>query len=140
MATWTGAELNAAKVVLADEATRLLHGGECLSAIHATAQSLFASGGGGDLDSLEKMPLLRSTALGAMLGSSGVPVVELLLGAGMVSSKAEGKRLIKAGGARVNDAKVEEEGARVTEKDFDEQGRLKLSSGKKKHVLVVVGE
>jgi tyrosyl-tRNA synthetase len=45
------------QILLADEATRLLHGDDCLTQIHATTESLFASGGAGDLDSLPKFEI-----------------------------------------------------------------------------------
>jgi tyrosyl-tRNA synthetase len=130
MGTWEGAELNAAKVILADEATRLLHGGECLEQIHATAQSLFAGGKGGkvDLDSLPRVEIE---------GAFPIPVVDLLVKAAFAASKGEAKRLIKGGGARVNDEKVTDEGAVVGAGDFVE-GVMKLSSGKKNHCLVVL--
>ena len=126
---WEGSELNAAKILLADEATRLLHGDECLVQIHATVDSLFAGGSGGsDLESLPKV----------FVDSDSVSVVDLLVLAGMSASKGEAKRLIKGGGARVNDEKVTAESAVVSTSDFGTDRRLKLSSGKKSHCLVVL--
>lgn len=136
MSHWEGAELNAAKVRLADEAVGLLHGTECLAAIHATAQTLF-SGSGSDLSSLEKV-LLDPDAAAAVTGGKGVGVVELLVHAGFASSKGEARRLIKGGGARVNDEKVSEDAAEVSLRDFDADGRLKLSSGKKNHKVIAL--
>lgn len=134
IATWEGAELNAAKVILADEATTLLHGAACLPQIHATAQTLFAGGGKGggkvDLDSLPRV---------AIDGSFPIPVVDVLVRAEFASSKGEAKRLIKGGGARVNDEKVSDEGAVLTATDFVD-GHMKLSSGKKNHCLVVLNK
>lgn len=126
---WEGSELNAAKVLLADEATRLLHGEDCLAQIHATVDSLFAGGSGGsDLDSLPKV----------YVDSDSVSVVDLLVKAGMSTSKGEAKRLIKGGGARVNDEKVTSEAAMVGAADFGSDKKLKLSSGKKSHCLVIL--
>jgi tyrosyl-tRNA synthetase len=130
MAQWTGAQLNSAKVRLADEATALLHGPDCLKQIHATAAALFgAPGATTDLDSLPRIPLGRSL-------ESGVTVVELLIKASMAMTKSEARRLIKGGGARINDQKVNDENATVRLEDFDAEGLLKLSSGKKNHVLI----
>ena len=56
----------------------------------------------------------------------------------MATSKSEAKRLIKAGGARINDDKVVDENMGVTMTNFDGEGKLKLSSGKKKHALIVL--
>jgi tyrosyl-tRNA synthetase len=126
---WEGSELNAAKILLADEATRLLHGEECLVQIHATVDSLFAGGSGGsDLESLPKV----------FVDIDSVSVVDLLVLAGMSTSKGEAKRLIKGGGARVNDEKVTSEAAVVSSSDFGTERRLKLSSGKKSHCLVML--
>jgi tyrosyl-tRNA synthetase len=67
-----------------------------------------------------------------------IPVYELLLKADMATSKSEARRLIKQGGAKVNDEKVVDELYDVTVDSFDDQGKLKLSSGKKKHVIVLL--
>lgn len=134
MGKWEGSELNKAKVILADEATRLLHGSDCLDQIHATVSALFA-GQGEDLDSLPKVPLTAVEVVA--LEGEGISIVDLIIRAGFAASKAEAKRMIKAGSARINGEKVSDEAARVVVKDFDEAGKLKLSSGKKKHALVL---
>ena len=126
---WKGSELNAAKILLADEATRLLHGNDCLAQIHATVDSLFAGGSGGaELESLPKFTVSEGS----------MSVVDLLVLAGMSTSKGEAKRLIKGGGARINDEKVTSESAMVALADFGTESRLKLSSGKKSHCLIVL--
>ena len=132
MEKWEGAELNAAKVVLADSATSALHGPQCLDQIHATIASLFSNSDASNMDALDKYSVADNEKLEA-----GIPVVDLLIIVGMASSKGEAKRLIKAGGARVNDEKVVDEHATVCKSDFDEHGRLKLSSGKKKNALIL---
>ena len=85
------------------------------------------------MDSLDKFKVSDT-----MNVDTGVLVVDILVLSGMVASKGEGKRLIKAGGARINDNKISDEAAQIFRKDFDEMGRLKLSSGKKKNVLIVL--
>jgi len=149
MSHWEGAQLNAAKVVLADAATTMLHGQECLAGIHSTVEALFAakSGpGGADLASLPVVRMEAEAASKMRAAGQGLPVVELLVLTDMVSSNAEARRLIRGGGARVNDVKVSDERAVVSALDFcldvsgssaDEQ-HLKLSSGKKKHKVVVL--
>lgn len=147
----TGAELNAVKVVLADEVTRLLHGEDCLAAIHQTVKGVFAqqqqgSGSGnngsssGDL--LESLPQVQLSPedISASGGEAGavVSVVELLIKGGFATSKNAARRLISLGGARVNDVSVTDEAAVVAlNKDFDTHGRLKLSGSKKKHVVIL---
>jgi len=137
MERWEGAELNKAKELLADEATKLLHGEACLAQIHDTVKTLFAGGAGADLSSLPRFALTASEGQDVRDGK-GVLVVDLLIKAGLAASKGEAKRLIKAGGARVNDEKVSDEAAVVSAGGFDTEGRLKLSSGKKTHVLIAM--
>ena len=62
----------------------------------------------------------------------------MLVLAEFATTKSEARRLIKNGGARINDVKVDNDTATVSKTDFDELGRLKLSSGKKNHVVVVL--
>ncbi len=138
----SGAELNAVKVVLADETTRMLHGDACLPGIHHTVQALFAaqsatSCAASDLESLEQVTLLTSDFSDRGTGKCTVPVVDLLMKAGFAASKNAARRLIAQGGAKVNDEKIDDEAALVSEKDFDANGRLKLSGSKKKHVVIV---
>lgn len=130
-----GAELNEIKVILADEATKLLHGEECLHDIHSTVSSLFGSGGGDDLDSLAKFSLEKDDI---EVESNGVLVINMLVKANLVKSKGEARRLIRGGGVKVNDEKVLDEMAEVKIDKFDDQGRLKISAGKKKHALIVL--
>jgi tyrosyl-tRNA synthetase len=65
-------------------------------------------------------------------------VVDLLVKAQMATSKNAARRLIKNGGARINDQKVTSDTVILSQQDFDEKGRLKLSSGKKNHVVLVL--
>ena len=130
MEKWTGAELNTAKKILADETTTLLHGSECLESIHTTAANLFSAGSSGGTSDLDSLPQVK-------LSNHGITVVEALVEAELAKSKAEAKRLIKAGGARVNGDKIEDEMALLDSSAWDEEGRIKLSSGKKKHVVLL---
>ena len=127
---WEGSELNSAKILLADEATKLLHGDECLEKIHNTVNSLFANGGNGGSD-LESLPKI-------FIDNDKISVIDLLIKAGMSSSKGEAKRLIAGGGARINGEKVTSDSAEVSLLDFGADRRLKLSSGKKSHCLIVL--
>lgn len=137
-----GSELNRVKVILADEATKLLHGEDSLEAIHQTVASLYAAGsrsGTDNVESLAKIQLDKDDFVMNTVGNRlSIPVYELLLKADMATSKSEARRLIKQGGAKVNDEKVVDELYDVTIESFDEQGKLKLSSGKKKHVIVLL--
>lgn len=134
-----GSDLNRVKRVLADEATALLHGRECLTQIHATVDSLFASKGGPeDLGSLQQIQLSDGD-LSKDENSSDVSisVADALVKASMTKSKNEARRLIKLGGIKINDEKVDDEYHLLHRKDFDEQGRLKITSGKKKNSVLL---
>jgi len=125
-----GAEINDAKIVLANEATTLCHGAASARNAAETAHRTFVEGGlGGDLPVLE----IERAELAA-----GIPVYELLRRSGLAASNGEARRLIKGGGARLNDATIEDEGYRVTEADRDANGVVKLSFGRKKHAVVRV--
>lgn len=120
-----GQEINEAKKILADEATSLLHGRECLPGIHEAVKTLFEAGSG-DMSSIPEI----------LLGSvppEGLGVFDLFVQSGLATSKGEARRLMQGGGMRVNDQVVSEE-VTYTQSAFP----LKLSSGKKKHLLAKV--
>jgi tyrosyl-tRNA synthetase len=129
-----GAALNDVKIILADEATKMLHGAECLPGIHATIKSLFSGAKGEDLDCLPVVSLMNEDLIAEQ--TAEIAVVDVLIKAQFVDSKAEGRRMIKGGGIRINDEKLTDDYAKLTKSSFDNYGRLKLSSGKKKHVVV----
>lgn len=126
-----GAEINEAKKVLAFEATKLCHGEAAAKEAEETARKTFEQGGVG-----EDLP---SITIGKGELDEGLPVITALVQSGLVSSNGEAKRLIKGGGARVNDNKVEAEDLALTSSDLQGDGYIKLSAGKKKHALVRVG-
>ena len=122
-----GAELNEAKKVLATEVTRLCHGDAAAETAAETARKTFEEGAlGDDLPSIH-VPLARLQA--------GIPAFELFREAALAASNGEARRLIKGGGARINDAKVDSETAAVSAADLKD-GVIKLSAGKKRHALV----
>jgi tyrosyl-tRNA synthetase len=123
-----GAEINAAKVILADAVTGLLHGAEAAAAAAATAREVFEKGGiGEDLPTVE---------LSAEEISDGVTVAHLLVRAGLVKSGKEAKRLILEGGARLNDEIVLDTGAVVQASLLTDP--VKLTAGRKRHARVVL--
>jgi tyrosyl-tRNA synthetase len=125
-----GAEINAAKKVLATEATALLHGHEAAAAAAETARQTFAGDG-----VAETLPThhVSADALAA-----GIGVVRLLVDSGLCTSLGEARRLIRGGGGRVNDAAVVDEAAVLTAADLRD-GAAKLSAGRKHHRLIRVG-
>ncbi len=128
LAALKGQEINEAKKVLATEATALLRGREAADAAAETARKTFEEGTtGGDLPTLE-IPRAEFDA--------GAPVLGLFVKAGLVTSNGEARRQIKGGGLRVNDVAVADEKMTLTPKDLTPEGVVKLSMGRKKHVLL----
>jgi tyrosyl-tRNA synthetase len=132
-----GSNLNVVKRILADEATSLLHGKESLPVIHSTVDSLFIAKNSEDLSSIP-LTVLSVQDLHKEDENSDyhISVADLLVKSSLTNSKSEGRRLIKAGGIKVNDVKVNEEYKMVCKKDFDKEGKIRIASGKKKFVLV----
>ena len=123
-----GAELNDAKKILATEATALCHGREAGLAAEETARKTFEEGVlATDLPTFE---IARAQL------AQGVPVANLAQLAGLTRSTGEARRLIQSGGLRVNDATVSDVKATVGLGDVSDAGVLKLSAGKKQHILV----
>jgi tyrosyl-tRNA synthetase len=121
-------EINAAKEVLATEATALCHGRAAAEDAAKTAASVFGDGGGA-----EGLP---QVAIAHDALAHGLPVFELFVRAGLAASNGEARRLIKGGGARLNDAVIASETQQVSLSDFGASGQAKLSAGRKRHVLV----
>lgn len=123
-----GAELNQAKVLLANEATTLAHGAEAAAEAEATAKRTFEQGGAGDN--------LPTVEISGQELENGVSLINLLREAGLSSSNGEARRLIKGGGAKVNDEKAADENVMVSNSDLNDDGVIKLSAGKKRHAIV----
>jgi len=124
-----GAELNEAKKILAYEATRLCHGERAARHAAETAAVLFEGRGSGDAGALPTVEVTREEA------ERGIPVVELFTRAGLTRSRGEARRLIRAGGARIDDLRVDDEHL-VVGPDMFARGEIRLSAGRKRHVRV----
>ena len=123
-----GEEINEAKKILAHEATVLCHGEAAANEAAETARRTFEEGGvGGALPTVE----VPSADL-----ESGIPVILLFQKAGLAASGGEARRLIRGGGARLNGEPVQDELASITHAHVGEDGAIKLSAGKKRHVLI----
>jgi len=123
-----GSEINETKKILATEATALCHGREAAEAAAETAQAVFESGGSGS--ELPQIALPRDEL------ARGLAAFELFSRAGLATSNGEARRLIRGGGARINDVVVESETRAVSLEDLDPLGNIKLSAGRKRHALV----
>jgi tyrosyl-tRNA synthetase len=122
-----GAEINEAKKVLANEATRMLHGAEAAQSAEAAARAAFEEGRvSQDLPTHE----VASADLAA-----GIVLAALAADAGLATSRGEARRLAQGGGLRVNDKAETDANRTVTDADLMD-GVVKLAAGKKKIVLV----
>jgi tyrosyl-tRNA synthetase len=123
-----GAEINEAKKILANEVTRLCHGDRAAKQAAETAKKTFEEGGvGADIPVFA----LASADLGR-----GMAAYELFRQCGLAESGGEAKRLIRGGGARINDQKIEDETQLIDPHYFKAGSEVKLSAGRKKHMLI----
>jgi tyrosyl-tRNA synthetase len=129
-----GAELNEAKKILAYEATRLCRGERAAATAAEAARGLFERTVGGSLDAVA-FDSSAATKVGRDELMQGVSVVELFHRSGLVASKGEARRLIRGGGARLNEAKVDDEAMQVGIAHLVDD-RLLLSAGRKRHAWV----
>jgi tyrosyl-tRNA synthetase len=128
LAALKGAEVNEAKKVLATEATALLHGRDAANAAAETSRQTFEEGAiAENLPSIE----IASAEL-----ESGLSVLTAFARAGLVTSNGEARRQIKGGGLRVNDIVASDEKMILKPGDLTREGVIKLSLGKKRHVLL----
>ncbi|MBV7393553.1 tyrosine--tRNA ligase [Mameliella sediminis] len=125
-----GSEINDAKIILANEVTKLCHGAEAAAAAEATAREVFEKGGvGDDLPTLELTP--------ADLGD-GISIVQLIVKSGLAKSGKEAKRLIAENGAKIDDAPLTDAGMMLDAGALSSP--VKLSAGKKRHALVKLAQ
>ena len=122
-----GSEINAAKIILANEVTTLCHGAEAAAAAEATAREVFEKGGIGD-----DLPTLTLSA-----EELPMSIVQVIVRAGLAKSGKEAKRLISENGARIDDAPLTDAGLMLDAGALS--SLVKLSAGKKRHALVQIG-
>ncbi len=126
-----GAEINEAKKVLASEATALLHGRQAGEEAAETARKAFVEGAAAQ--GLPTITVARPEL------DAGIGVLTAFVKAGLCASNGEARRQVKGGGLRVNDEPVTDEKAMLRTADLSGEGVVKLSLGKKKHVLLRAG-
>lgn len=125
-----GSEINEAKKVLAFEATRMCRGEAAAKDAAETARKTFEEGEAGGV--LPTVSVQRSQL------EAGVPIWEALKLAGFAASNGEAKRLVRGGGARINDEACNDENRQITQADLNADGVVKLSAGRKRHAVVKV--
>ncbi len=129
--TLGGSEINEAKKVLATEATRLAHGDTAATGAADTARRTFEEGTSGDALPRIDIPRIELDA--------GITAFALFCRAGLAKSNGDARRLIAGGGGRLNDVKLSDANQVITIHDFDTDGVIKLSAGRKRHALIRVG-
>src|SRR5437667_7038319 len=128
LAALQGGEINEAKKVLATEATALLHGRDAANTAAETARQTFEEGA--IAESLPTVKIPRGEL------DAGIGVLAGFVKAGLVASNGEARRQIKGGGLRVNDVAVTDEKMTLTPANLAGEGVIKLSLGKKRHILL----
>ena len=152
--TLEGAEINEAKAMLATEATALCHGREEAEAAKETAAHTFGGSddAGADAAGVPAQPVewkfevgrrkvtarLPSIEIARSRLDAGIPLYNLLRETRLARSNSEARRLIRGGGARVNDERFAEETGTVGPDDLTTEGTIKLSAGRKRHAMVRV--
>ncbi|MCW9033126.1 MAG: tyrosine--tRNA ligase [Rhodospirillales bacterium] len=123
-----GTEINEVKKILATAATTLCHGNQAALAAEETARKTFEEGKlGADLPTFE---VLREGL------EAGITAFQLFRKAELASSGGEAKRLIKGGGAKLNDVAIKSETQEITLQNLNADGVIKLSAGKKRHAII----
>ncbi|MFN7055034.1 tyrosine--tRNA ligase [Hyphomonas sp.] len=125
-----GAEINAAKIALANAATTLLHGEAAAQEAEAAARAVFSAGAAADALPTVNIPQADLAA--------GILVAAACAAAGLTKSNGEARRMIEQGAIRLNDVLVTDPNATLTLADLKD-GAAKLSAGKKRHALVKAG-
>jgi tyrosyl-tRNA synthetase len=123
-----GAEINEAKKILANAATAILHGADAARIAAETAEKTFETGA-----TAEGLP---TTDIPRTELEAGIALFATLARAGLASSNSEARRLIKGGGARVNDVAIQDEMFEINASTINDDGVIKLSAGKKRHALI----
>jgi tyrosyl-tRNA synthetase len=123
-----GAEINEAKKILANEATRLLHGREAAETAAATARQTFEEGA-----LAESLPTVD---VAAAEFDAGLGALTAFVRAGLVGSTGEARRQIRGGALKINDVALDDERAVIRRDALHASGVVKLSLGRKKHVLL----
>jgi len=123
-------DINKLKILLANEATTILHGSRAAKDSEGTAKTTFIQGGIGK--NIPEKKLSKSII------SKGIGIIELVFQNGLTSSKSDARRILKNRGIKINDNIVEDEKKIISLKDFSNNNYLKLSVGKKNHLKVKI--
>ncbi|MBU0738784.1 MAG: tyrosine--tRNA ligase [Alphaproteobacteria bacterium] len=128
LAALGGSEINEAKKILATEVTTLLHGREAAEQAAETARKTFEEGALADT--------LPTVEVASAELEAGIGLLGLIVKAGLAASNGEARRHVQGGAVKINDAGVSDERMSVGTAEVTADGVIKLSLGKKKHILI----
>ncbi len=120
--------INELKILLANEATTMLHGESSAKKAEQTAKKTFETGSIG-----KDLPTIK---INKKEIENGINILDLAMLSNLLNSKSEARRLIKNRGIKINNETIEDQTLQIFLKDFKNQNLLKLSLGKKKHVII----
>jgi len=123
-------DINKLKVLLANETTAMLHGTKAAKDSELTAQKTF-----GDKSMGKNLPIIK---IKKNIISSGINILDLVLQTKLGNSKSEIRRMIKNNGLKINNEVVTDETKIINQNHFDQDNNMKVSHGKKQHVIVKI--
>ena len=123
-----GQDINKLKILLANKTTAMLHGLESAKDSESTAQKTFSEKSIG-----KNLPIIKIEKL---MISKGINILEIVLQCKLANSKSEVRRIIKNKGLRINNEVIDEESKIINLNNFDKDNNMKVSHGKKQHVIV----
>ena len=122
--------INELKILLANEATAMLHGKPAAKKAEQTAKKTFETGSIG-----EDLPTIKVNKKEI---ENGINIIDLVIKSNLLISKSEVRRTMKNRGIKINNEIIEDQNLQILLNDFKNQNFLKLSLGKKKHVIVKI--
>ena len=122
--------INKLKILLANETTTMLHGTKAAKNSELTAQKTF-----GEKSIGKNLPIVK---VKRNIITNGLNILDLVLQTKLANSKSEIRRMIKNNGLKINNEVVADETKKINQNDFDQNNNMKVSHGKKQHVIVKI--
>ena len=122
--------INKLKILLANETTTMLHGSKAAKDSELTAQKTF-----GDKSIGKNLPIVK---IKRNIITNGINILDLVLQTNLANSKSEIRRMIKNNGLKINNETVADELIIINQNHFDDHNYMKVSHGKKQHVIVKI--
>ena len=123
-------DINKLKILLANEATSMLHGHKSAKDAETTAQKTF-----GDKSIGKNLPILK---IKKNIINNGLSILDLVIQTKLASSKSEVRRMIKNNGLKINNEVITDQNKIIKQNNFDQNNSMKVSHGKKQHVIVKI--